>query len=198
MVLDCVPRLVERQSTPARSLSGGEQQILASARALLCNGRLTVMVELTEGLSLAVVDEIGATGFKRSVLIRRFEGRASRTLNRRNFGRTPSRKARCREGHERHRDTGNARCVRPSPSFLAARNLLKTLEVAAKLQATMTDLVAVDRFHRGVFEGILKVSSDLAERVLQRLGTYAPNWGNWCAKILLAANSEASRPSVPR
>ena len=57
-VLDFFPRLSERLTTAARSLSGGEQQMLALARALLCNARLIVMDEPTEGLSPTIVEDV--------------------------------------------------------------------------------------------------------------------------------------------
>jgi predicted ATP-dependent Lon-type protease len=57
-----------------------------------------------------------------------------------------------------------------------SQHLLKTLEVAAKLQATMKDLAAIDRFHQGIIEEIMKESSELAERVLQRLYDYTTKW----------------------
>jgi branched-chain amino acid transport system ATP-binding protein len=59
-VLDLLPRLGERRRHAAGQLSGGEQQMLAIARALLTNPRLVLMDEPSDGLAPAVVDLIGA------------------------------------------------------------------------------------------------------------------------------------------
>ncbi len=52
------PRLGERRSQSAASLSGGEQQMLAIGRALMTNPRLLVLDEATEGLAPIVRKEI--------------------------------------------------------------------------------------------------------------------------------------------
>ncbi len=54
------PRLRERRSQSARTLSGGEQQMLAIGRALMTNPRLLVLDEATEGLAPLIRDEIWA------------------------------------------------------------------------------------------------------------------------------------------
>ena len=53
------PRLAERAHQPGGTLSGGEQQMLAIARALMTNGRMLMLDEPSEGLAPIVVREIG-------------------------------------------------------------------------------------------------------------------------------------------
>ncbi|MGF1553355.1 MAG: ABC transporter permease [Paracoccaceae bacterium] len=54
------PRLAERRANGGGQLSGGEQQMLAIARALLLNPRLLVMAEPTEGLAPVIVQQVEA------------------------------------------------------------------------------------------------------------------------------------------
>lgn len=55
------PRLEERRTQSAKTLSGGEQQMLAVGRALLTNPRLLVLDEATEGLAPLIRAEIWGT-----------------------------------------------------------------------------------------------------------------------------------------
>ena len=56
-VYDYFPRLRERRSQLAGSLSGGEQQMLAMGRALISGPKLILVDELSLGLMPKVVDE---------------------------------------------------------------------------------------------------------------------------------------------
>ncbi len=54
------PRLADRSAQPARTLSGGEQQMLTIGRALMTNPKLLILDEATEGLAPLVRAEIWA------------------------------------------------------------------------------------------------------------------------------------------
>lgn len=57
-VLGIFPRLHERLSQTAGTLSGGEQQMLATARALCLRPRVLLLDEPTEGLQPSVIEQI--------------------------------------------------------------------------------------------------------------------------------------------
>jgi branched-chain amino acid transport system ATP-binding protein len=57
-VLELFPRLKERLSQMAGTLSGGEQQMLATARALCLRPKVLLLDEPTEGLQPSMIDQI--------------------------------------------------------------------------------------------------------------------------------------------
>lgn len=57
-VYDLLPRLEERRSQIASTLSGGERRMLSIGRGLMANGRLLLIDEPSLGLSPLVIDQI--------------------------------------------------------------------------------------------------------------------------------------------
>jgi branched-chain amino acid transport system ATP-binding protein len=57
-IYELFPRLAERKMNRGRQLSGGEQEMLAIARALLLNPRLLILDEPSQGLAPLVVREV--------------------------------------------------------------------------------------------------------------------------------------------
>src|SRR5207302_8560730 len=57
-VFDHFPRLRERLDQPGKTLSGGEQQMLAIARVMMAGARIILMDEPTQGLAPALIRHI--------------------------------------------------------------------------------------------------------------------------------------------
>jgi branched-chain amino acid transport system ATP-binding protein len=57
-IYELFPRLAERKFSRGRLLSGGEQEMLSIARALLLNPRLLILDEPSQGLAPLIVQEV--------------------------------------------------------------------------------------------------------------------------------------------
>jgi ABC-type branched-subunit amino acid transport system ATPase component len=58
--LDEFGALADKRSAPAESLSGGQQQILALARAMICQPRILLLDEPSEGIQPSILEQISA------------------------------------------------------------------------------------------------------------------------------------------
>ncbi len=82
------PRLAERGSQPAGTLSGGEQQMLALARALMWRPKLMMIDEMSQGLAPTIVNRLMETvsAFKAAgtaiVLVEQFVAQALEVADR--------------------------------------------------------------------------------------------------------------------
>src|SRR5215475_7763482 len=58
LVWQLFPRLAQRRNSPGGQLSGGEQQMLAIGRALVCQPDLLILDEPSEGLAPIIIEQV--------------------------------------------------------------------------------------------------------------------------------------------
>ncbi len=133
-VFDLFPSLAQRKSNKGRQLSGGEQEMLAIARALLLNPRLLILDEPSQGLAPIVVQEVfrvvttaRAAGI--SVLSGRTEcargggDRRPRLCPRRRAYRLFRRRGRFRQGRGPRPGVGRGQCGRMEINAVVVYNI---------------------------------------------------------------------------
>ncbi len=96
------PRLGERLNQEAVTMSGGEQQMLAIARAMLADPKMILLDEPSEGIMPALVDEMAELFLELK----------------RDGGQPASDRAECRT---RARNLGSRLCPRPGPARASRR-----------------------------------------------------------------------------
>ena len=82
-MFDLFPRLKERRNQTAGTMSGGEQQMLAMGRALMCRPKVLLLDEPSMGLSPIMVDkifEVVQEVYAQGVTVLLVEQNASRAL----------------------------------------------------------------------------------------------------------------------
>ena len=118
--LEMFPELEKRLRAPARALSGGEQQMLVLAQALVSEPRFVIIDELSLGLAPVVVQRLIPTiQSDRRVRDRRAADRAVRDC------RAGARQPRLRDGGRADPVRGSAQELREKPELLQSAYLLR-------------------------------------------------------------------------